>query len=276
MTVASRVAATRRRRAILVARYERHVAFAGSIASDGLGDVVLAASPVLGQSPSLDRSGFSEGWRIRGLVSQRRDALGAIREQHETHTEARARQEEVGLSTEDSLASLEAWRRSDDYAHLIADDVERVDILEQWRRRRRLEAATKGADASHAARAAAAVAALDVGSDLDREAIEKIAAAAAAKVSVEEAEAAMLRAEAESDAAAETRHGAGAERPRRLSARVLSARRLRSAEKTPPRWRLRARSLRAAATKPRRAPQGERPGVARVRRRRGGPRHGRP
>ena len=170
---------------------------------DGPGDVVLAASPVLGQSPSLDRSGFSEGWRSEDSYPSD-EMLSELSESSMRLTRRLARaREEVGLSTEDSLASLEAWRRSDDYAHLIADDVERVDILEQWRRRRRLEAATKGADASHAARAAAAVAALDVGSDLDREAIEKIAAAAAAKVSVEEAEAAMLRAEAESDAAAE-------------------------------------------------------------------------
>ena len=164
---------------------------------DGLGDVVLAASPVLGQSPSLDRSGFSEGWRSEDSYPSD-EMLSELSESSMRLTRRLARaREEVGLSTEDSLASLEAWRRSDDYAHLIADDVERVDILEQWRRRRRLEAATKGADASHAARAAAAVAALDAGSDLDREAIEKIAAAAAAKVSVEEAEAATLRAEAE-------------------------------------------------------------------------------
>lgn len=164
---------------------------------DGLGDVVLAASPVLGQSPSLDRSGFSEGWRSEDSYPSD-EMLSELSESSMRRTRRLARaREEVGLSTEDSLSSLEAWRRSDDYAHLIADDVERVDILEQWRRRRRLEAATKGADASHAARAAAAVAALDAGSDLDREAIEKIAAAAAAKVSVEEAEAATLRAEAE-------------------------------------------------------------------------------
>ena len=169
---------------------------------DGLGDVVLAASPVLGQSPSLDRSGFSEGWRSEDSYPSD-EMLSELSESSMRLTRRLARaREEVGLSTEDSLASLEAWRRSDDYAHLIADDVERVDILEQWRRRRRLEAATKGADASHAARAAAAVAALDAGSDLDREAIEKIAAAAAAKVSVEEAEAAMLRAEAEAEDAA--------------------------------------------------------------------------
>ena len=180
---------------------------------DGPGDVVLAASPVLGQSPSLDRSGFSEGWRSEDSYPSD-EMLSELSESSMRLTRRLARaREEVGLSTEDSLASLEAWRRSDDYAHLIADDVERVDILEQWRRRRRLEAATKGADASHAARAAAAVAALDVGSDLDREAIEKIAAAAAAKVSVEEAEAAMLRAEAESDAAAEDAARAGNRAP---------------------------------------------------------------
>ena len=180
---------------------------------DGPGDVVLAASPVLGQSPSLDRSGFSEGWRSEDSYPSD-EMLSELSESSMRLTRRLARaREEVGLSTEDSLASLEAWRRSDDYAHLIADDVERVDILEQWRRRRRLEAATKGADASHAARAAAAVAALDVGSDLDREAIEKIAAAAAAKVSVEEAEAAMLRAEAESDAAAEDAAQAGSRAP---------------------------------------------------------------
>ena len=93
---------------------------------DGLGDVVLAASPVLGQSPSLDRSGFSEGWRSEDSYPSD-EMLSELSESSMRLTRRLARaREEVGLSTEDSLASLEAWRRSDDYAHLIADDVERV------------------------------------------------------------------------------------------------------------------------------------------------------
>lgn len=162
---------------------------------DSHADVVLAASP------SLDRSGYSEGWRSEdsypddGFLSELSETSMRL-----TRRLAAAR-ETVGVDPDDSWHDPDASAiASDDYAHLLADDVERVDILEQWRRRRRLEAATKGADASHAARAAAAVAALDVGPDSDRETVEKIAAAAAAKVSVEEAEAAMLRAEAEAEA----------------------------------------------------------------------------
>ena len=82
----------RRRRAILVARHERHVAFAGSIASGRprrrRARGVAGARPV----PVARSIGLLRRLEIRGLVSQRRDALGAIREQHETHAEARARQ----------------------------------------------------------------------------------------------------------------------------------------------------------------------------------------
>ena len=122
------------------------------------------------------------------------------------------------------------------------DDAEE-DILEAWRRRRRREAATLGAEASGAARAAAAVATLEMatsratlgGDDHEGFDVDALIAAARAKVSVDRADAdaeadakAEAEAEAEASRAAEMAtsgfgEGAGASPRRRRPASPVSA-----------------------------------------------------
>ena len=151
----------RRRRAILVARRERHVAFAGSIASGRprrrRARGVAGARPVL-----VARSiGFLRRLEIRRTLSQRRDALEPSESSmRPTRRLARAR-EEVGLSTEDSLAPR---RRGGGRTITPTSSPTTSSWWISWssgddeggsRRRRRARTL------SHAARAAAAVAALD-------------------------------------------------------------------------------------------------------------------
>ena len=180
------------------------------------------------------------------------------------------------MSTEDSLASLEAWRRSETITPTSSltrraggypGAVETKKEARGGDEGRGRFARGEGGGGGRGTRRG-----IGLGPRGYR---ENRGGGGGLKVSVEEAEEAMLRAEAESDAAAEDAARAGSRAPpvaeRSPPERSSPSKRREDA----PRWRLRARSLGAAATKPRRAPQREGPAFARVRRR-GGPRLGRP